>query len=65
MIHVKPIDNFVVLHPQSFARIPAEGMNVADASYWHRRAKEGAVIISPAKSDAIAATNKPQSQEKE
>lgn len=42
-IRVLPIDGRKVVHPDTFKRIPEEGMRVRRAAYWERMEAQGLV----------------------
>lgn len=45
-IIVTPVDGAVVLHPETFQKIPAEGKRVRAAAYWERMKKQSVISIT-------------------
>ena len=44
---VKPKDkDMVVRDPRTRAKLPVDGANVPDTSYWHRRLRAGDVVLA-------------------
>jgi hypothetical protein len=57
-IIVKPADGKKVKDPATMQFIPDEGKTVDNISYWHRRAKDGDVVISLPKKTAKPVSDK-------
>lgn len=59
MFIVKPVKGARVRHPESKQVLSDEGCKIpAITTYWHRREKDGAVVISEFKDAAIAEQKK-------
>ena len=43
---VKPAEGRKVLRPDTLAHLPAEGAEVPDSTFWHRRLRSGEVELA-------------------
>ena len=58
-LHIVPINpEIIVRDPETTVRVPIEGRNVPDNSYWRRRLKEGSIKLSDLK---LKSKSKPES----